>query len=261
MRTAWRCHRRPLSTDWRPSDGRDDSSAWSSRTVVLPSSTPLTIPPAPRRWRRFWRNAVSGDRSFSRPCEIKMLAVFCRPSYRTSAAWCLLAQRRHGQPTPTHCWKLRRRSCPTRLCTRRIPSAARSVTRGSSAPTSSSRGQFFSSATSSRSSSGRDTLGSSPTVRRHLFLWLIAALPLASAAPLFAQSAISIPGYDIKALMQDRLDDNHGLLLRGVELTQGDTSLYADEVEVFEGQDRVLARGNVLLIQGNNRIAADHAEF
>jgi LPS-assembly protein len=98
-------------------------------------------------------------------------------------------------------------------------------------------------------------------VRRHLFLWLIAALPLASAAPLFAQSAISIPGYDIKALMQDRLDENHGLLLRGVELTQGDTSLYADEVEVFEGQDRVLARGNVLLIQGNNRISADHAEF
>ena len=38
-------------------------------------------------------------------------------------------------------------------------------------------------------------------------------------------------------------------------------SLYADEVEVFEGQDRVLARGNVVLIQGNNRIAADHAEF
>jgi LPS-assembly protein len=98
-------------------------------------------------------------------------------------------------------------------------------------------------------------------MRRHLLFWLVAVLPLTSAAPLFAQSAISIPGYDIKALTQDRLDEDHGLLLSGVELTQGDTSLYADEVEVFEGQDRVLARGNVLLVQGNNRIAADRAEF
>jgi len=98
-------------------------------------------------------------------------------------------------------------------------------------------------------------------MRRHLLLWLVAVWPLVSASPLCAQSAISIPGYDIKALTQDRLDDNHGLLITGVELTQGNTSLYADEVEVFEGQDRVLARGNVLLIQGNNRISADHAEF
>jgi LPS-assembly protein len=98
-------------------------------------------------------------------------------------------------------------------------------------------------------------------MRRHLLIWLVAALPLASAAPLFAQSAINIPGYNIITLTQDRLDENHGLLIGSVELTQGDTSLYADEVEVFEGQDRVIARGNVLVVQGNNRIAADHAEF
>ena len=98
-------------------------------------------------------------------------------------------------------------------------------------------------------------------MRRHLLFWLVAALPLASASSLFAQSADQIPGYNIVTLTQDRLDENHGLLIGSVELTQGDTSLYADEVEVFEGQDRVLARGNVVLIQGNNRIAADHAEF
>ena len=98
-------------------------------------------------------------------------------------------------------------------------------------------------------------------MRRHLLFWLVAALPLASASPLYAQSGINIPGYNIITLTQDRLDENHGLLIGSVELTQGDTSLYADEVEVFEGQDRVIARGNVLLVQGNNRIAADHAEF
>jgi LPS-assembly protein len=51
------------------------------------------------------------------------------------------------------------------------------------------------------------------------------------------------------------------LLTGAVELEQGDTKLYADQVEVFEGEDRVIARGNVVLVQGNNRIAADHAEF
>jgi LPS-assembly protein len=98
-------------------------------------------------------------------------------------------------------------------------------------------------------------------MRRHLLFWLVAAFPLASASPLLAQAVISIPGYNIVTLTQDRLDENHGLLIGSVELTQNDTSLYADEVEVFEGQDRILARGNVVLIQGNNRIAADHAEF
>ena len=98
-------------------------------------------------------------------------------------------------------------------------------------------------------------------MRRHLLIWLAAALPFVSASPLLAQKTVSVPGYNIVTLTQDRLDENHGLLIGSVELTQGDTSLYADEVEVFEGQDRVLARGNVVLIQGNNRIAADHAEF
>jgi LPS-assembly protein len=98
-------------------------------------------------------------------------------------------------------------------------------------------------------------------MRRHLLPWLIAALPFVSASPLFAQKSISIPGYNIVTDTQDRLDENHGLLIGHVELTQGDTQLYADGVEVFEGQDLIIARNNVLLVQGNNRIVADHAEF
>jgi LPS-assembly protein len=98
-------------------------------------------------------------------------------------------------------------------------------------------------------------------MRRHLLPWLVAVLPFTSASPLFAQKSITIPGYNIVTDTQDRLDENHGLLIGHVELTQGDTQLFADGVEVFEGQDLVIARSNVLLVQGNNRIAADHAEF
>jgi len=98
-------------------------------------------------------------------------------------------------------------------------------------------------------------------MKRYLLPWLIAALPLVTASTLWAQSGINIPGYTIITDTQDRLDENHGLLIGHVELLQGDTQLYADQVEVFEGQDRIIARSNVVLIQGNNRIAADHAEF
>src|SRR5262245_37480791 len=98
-------------------------------------------------------------------------------------------------------------------------------------------------------------------MRRHLLSGLIAALPLASASPLLAQAQINIPGYTIITDTQDRLDENHGLLIGHVELTQGDTQVYADQVEVFEGQDRIIARGNVVLVQGNSRIAGERAEY
>ncbi|HEY7291108.1 MAG TPA: LptA/OstA family protein [Vicinamibacterales bacterium] len=37
--------------------------------------------------------------------------------------------------------------------------------------------------------------------------------------------------------------------------------LFADQVEFFEDEDRAIATGNVVLSQGNNRIAAERAEF
>ena len=77
--------------------------------------------------------------------------------------------------------------------------------------------------------------------------------------PVVAQ--VSVPGYHVVVQRQERLSENHWLLTGAVELEQGDTKLYADEVEVFEGENKVIARGNVVLTQGNNRIAADSAEF
>jgi lipopolysaccharide export system protein LptA len=67
-------------------------------------------------------------------------------------------------------------------------------------------------------------------MRRHLLPWLVAVLPFTSASPLFAQKSITIPGYNIVTDTQDRLDENHGLLIGHVELTQGDTQLFADGV-------------------------------
>jgi len=91
---------------------------------------------------------------------------------------------------------------------------------------------------------------------------LLCAVSLLTAAPSFAQ-VVNISGYTIVAHSQDRISDKHLLLVGGVELRReaDETELYADQVEFFEDEDRALATGNVVLIQGNNRIAAERAEF
>jgi LPS-assembly protein len=71
----------------------------------------------------------------------------------------------------------------------------------------------------------------------------------------------NLPGYDIVAFYKERLKEQQWLLKGAVELEQGDTKLYADEVEVFEGEDRIVARGNVVLTQGTSRIAADRVDY
>lgn len=49
--------------------------------------------------------------------------------------------------------------------------------------------------------------------------------------------------------------------LGDVEMTLDDTTLFADEVWYFSEEKRAVASGNVLYIQGNNRISADRAEM
>lgn len=46
-----------------------------------------------------------------------------------------------------------------------------------------------------------------------------------------------------------------------VELESADTKIYADDVEAWVNEDRVVANGNVLFVQGNNRVSADRADF
>ncbi|MGE3511602.1 MAG: LPS-assembly protein LptD, partial [Vicinamibacterales bacterium] len=74
-------------------------------------------------------------------------------------------------------------------------------------------------------------------------------------------TAQSLSGYNSVSDSRERLSENHWKLTGGVELEQKDTKLYADEVEIFTDQDRAVATGNVVFTQGNNRIAAERAEF
>jgi LPS-assembly protein len=46
-----------------------------------------------------------------------------------------------------------------------------------------------------------------------------------------------------------------------VELESGDTKIYAEDIEAWVNEDRVVASGNVLFVQGNNRVSADKADF
>src|SRR5207247_9520032 len=60
---------------------------------------------------------------------------------------------------------------------------------------------------------------------------------------------------------QERIAENHYRYTGRFELQQGDTTLYADEAEVFRDEDRAIATGNVVFKQGANQIAADRADF
>jgi LPS-assembly protein len=89
---------------------------------------------------------------------------------------------------------------------------------------------------------------------------LATLLFLVCAPPAYAQDQIQ--GIDsIAAETQRQIGQNHRQLIKNVELKLGDTTLYADEVEVFTDKDLIVARGNVTLAQTTNRISADSAEF
>src|SRR5690349_16943222 len=94
---------------------------------------------------------------------------------------------------------------------------------------------------------------------RLLLLLFVVAVPVAA----FAQEQFDqISGIDsIVALRQRQIGANHRQLIENVELKLGDTMLYADQVEVFTDETRIVARGNVALVQMTNRITADSAEF
>src|SRR5262245_49201143 len=94
--------------------------------------------------------------------------------------------------------------------------------------------------------------------RAHPILFVI-ALALVGVRSAAAQQTAA--GYDLKSETQERITSTHYKLLGQVEIQQGDTRLYADEVEFFEDQDRAIATGNVSFSQGNNTISADRADF
>jgi len=90
---------------------------------------------------------------------------------------------------------------------------------------------------------------------------LAAALLVAAPRPAAAQ-ATDIPGFDrVLAQVQEHLAGNRYLLRESVEMTQGDMKFYADFVEYFGDTNRLVATGNVLVIETDHQIAADRADF
>ena len=80
--------------------------------------------------------------------------------------------------------------------------------------------------------------------------------------PGVAEAQQSLPGIDnIVSGHQEQAGENRYLFSRDVEMTLGDATLYADLVEIFVDQDRMVATGNVTLVQTTNRISAERAEF
>ncbi len=81
-----------------------------------------------------------------------------------------------------------------------------------------------------------------------------------AAAPAWGQSTAGLK--DLKAFTQEQVDKDHGRATGSVEAELEDgTKFFGDVVDWWNDTHRVLALGNVLFVQGENRIAADRAEL
>ena len=91
---------------------------------------------------------------------------------------------------------------------------------------------------------------------------LVAIAVLVAMPRLAAAQLGEIPGFDkVLAQIQKTSDGKLFILQEGVELTQGNMKFYADHVEYFVAENRMVATGNVLLIEPDHQIAADKADF
>lgn len=81
-----------------------------------------------------------------------------------------------------------------------------------------------------------------------------------AARPAAAQE--SIPGCRVsKQWTIDRITKDHYKLVGAVEVDCDAYSFYADEVEVFADEHRIVATGNVVYTEGTTRIAGDRSDF
>jgi LPS-assembly protein len=82
---------------------------------------------------------------------------------------------------------------------------------------------------------------------------LLVGLPLPAICQMTGASDPS--HFDVSADFIDSLDGGRFLSARGnVRITRGDWTLYADEVEIDQGEETFLARGSVLLFDRGNQI-------
>src|SRR5262245_16492585 len=92
-----------------------------------------------------------------------------------------------------------------------------------------------------------------------LFTFLLLIAPVAESSAQSSDLAVNETTIS-KTRLFDRTA-NYWKFVGDVELESGDAKIYADDVEYWVNEDRVLATGNVVYNQGNNRVAADRAIF
>lgn len=105
-----------------------------------------------------------------------------------------------------------------------------------------------------------------PSVRPQFVLACAAALVvLISASPAFGQDFAGCKLSRASYLLLNQIGPNHfrlsGTLENPVQIDCDDLQLFADTVEHFKGQSRLLAVGHVLFVSGENRISAERVDF
>ena len=82
------------------------------------------------------------------------------------------------------------------------------------------------------------------------------------AATVVAANAQVLPGIDTSRQFRlEQLADNHTRLTGEVEIDGGAWQFYADQVDIFTDESRLVASGNVVFTAEGGRIAADRVEF
>lgn len=93
-------------------------------------------------------------------------------------------------------------------------------------------------------------------IRLILFGFLVVAVTVGAAR------AQTLPGINTsRQFLIERLPGNHTRLTGAVELDGGDWQFYAEQVDIFSDESRLVASGNVVFTSEGGRIAAERVEF
>ena len=93
-------------------------------------------------------------------------------------------------------------------------------------------------------------------IRLILFGFLVVAVTVGAA------HAQTLPGINTsRQFLIERLPGNHTRLTGAVELDGGDWQFYAEQVDIFSDESRLVASGNVVFTSEGGRIAAERVEF
>ncbi len=98
-------------------------------------------------------------------------------------------------------------------------------------------------------------------MRHTLGILIVFCLTLAGGSRATAQELGSCQTSTSRQWTIERLGKDHVKLVGQVEVICTDETFFADEIEIFNDEDRLIATGNVVLTSGTSRIAADRLEF